>query len=465
MVYHCFYAEVVCLQTDTPQTSNNNCSQARKVDQRRHTSYIARDWNADSVVTSRESSREGVEANQRGRSRSPGQRNESVTKRSMSTHLDHQVRSHSSHLRSRSFSRENVEEHESKTTQLNADLTIKEKQKQRIIDTPEKHNPNTYKSIRSMKHKDKAYQEGLRKSSSLTDLASASDRHTDFEENLYRSRSRDNLTDYPQRQRVSSHSECSFESFPRPMTLFESLRHSLLNPDSEKTKHDSEKTKPKNNSYLHLAGIPQTRPIEDYVGASPVPNPPIRRKSADLGQGGGRWQSRVGRSRSAGRSPRDKSPEEDPLSLLHRRSRDTWSVNPHATRLAVRSDKKLVKNAPAAHHQGLFSTDTASSPSGAPPPPWPGRSKHYTSSTSLSSLSNSHLRKSSANNPGTPRQDKKNHAYSSGDSGFHSESIGAIPGHGRGEASLYDGRPSFLYTGKNKNETDEHKVSRIQLLF
>ena len=142
----------------------------------------------------------------------------------------------------------------------------------------------TFKGVRSMKHgkSDKAYQEGMRKASSLQDLTTATSidgddiRHSRQEDSLYRSRSRESLPDNPSsysahRRPVSdiSHfatphtdlhlhangSDGDMDSDSKPKTFFETLRDSLLNP---------EPPKPKNYRYLKLAGIPTSRTIENY---------------------------------------------------------------------------------------------------------------------------------------------------------------------------------------------------------
>ena len=143
----------------------------------------------------------------------------------------------------------------------------------------------TFRGVRSMKHgkSDKAYQEGMRKASSLQDLSTATSidgddmRHSRQEDKLYRSRSRESLPDDPSsysahRRPVSdiSHfakphtdlhlqhansSDGDADSNSKPKTFFETLRDSLLNP---------EPPKPKNYRYLKLAGIPTSRTIENY---------------------------------------------------------------------------------------------------------------------------------------------------------------------------------------------------------
>lgn len=414
--------------------------------QRRHTSYIARDWMEEDGerqdLVYRESS-----VSPRHRSVSPGYRDRSASpgQRDTGQRGDHRERSQSSGsstmptpYRSHSPAYRNVTLLGSTISRVKENTEPNTKPKPRP-DT-EKHNPATYRSIRSMKHKDKAYQEGLRKSSSLTDLTSSSERQSDLEDNLYRSRSRDNITsEYPHRP-VSFPSH-STNPLQRPMTLFESLRHSLLNPEPEKPK-------PKNSRYLRLAGIPQTRPIEEYVGASPAPAPPIRRKSADLGQAGlGGWQSRVGRSRSAGRLPRDKSPE-DPASRRQQRSRDTGDLrfNMHATSIGLRNDRNKV--APPTYSA---TTSTLS-------PGRPSRSAHLSSAHPPSS--NTHMRISA--NTGSPRQEMKTRVYSSTDSGVYSDTLAAVPSRGASDKPLFD---RFLYNGRNKNETDEHKVCILLVIL
>ena len=142
----------------------------------------------------------------------------------------------------------------------------------------------TFRGVRSMKHgkSDKAYQEGMRKASSLQDLSTAKSidgddiRYSRQEDTLYRSRSRESLPDDPSsysahRRPVSdiSHfaiphtdphlhakgSDGDTDSNSEPKTFFETLRDSLLNP---------EPPKPKNYRYLKLAGIPTSRTIENY---------------------------------------------------------------------------------------------------------------------------------------------------------------------------------------------------------
>ena len=142
----------------------------------------------------------------------------------------------------------------------------------------------TFRGVRSMKHgkSDKAYQEGMRKASSLTDLSTARSieddvRHSRQEDKLYRSRSRESLPDNApsylvHRRPVSdiSHSAIPHadphlhtnhiggdtdDSNSKTKTFFETLRDSLLNP---------EPPKPKNYRYLKLAGIPHTKTIESY---------------------------------------------------------------------------------------------------------------------------------------------------------------------------------------------------------
>ena len=142
----------------------------------------------------------------------------------------------------------------------------------------------TFRGVRSMKHgkSDKAYQEGMRKASSLQDLSTTKSidgddiRHSRQEDTLYRSRSRESLPGNPSsysshRRPVSdiSHfaiphtdlhlhakgSDGDTDSNSKPKTFFETLRDSLLNP---------EPPKPKNYRYLKLAGIPTSRTIDNY---------------------------------------------------------------------------------------------------------------------------------------------------------------------------------------------------------
>lgn len=155
--------------------------------------------------------------------------------------------------------------------------------------------PVTYRSVRSMKHKDRAYQEGMRKSNSMHDLSRSDMEHAAPEESLYRSRSRENLYgSFPKRRSVSANfstddcpdlsrgSQYSEPSSPsstsKPKTLFETLQESLHNPEPDP------KPKPKNSKYMRLASIPNTKTIENYVGSSPSTSPvpsPRRSKSLD----------------------------------------------------------------------------------------------------------------------------------------------------------------------------------------
>ncbi len=165
----------------------------------------------------------------------------------------------------------------------------------------------TYRGVRSMKHgkSDKAYQEGLRKASSLTDLPGTTSRE---EPALPRSRSRESLPDDPASLPVHQHRArpvsqvsnfASFSNKPehhhhlprrdhrpnldhfnpnapatreedniaKPKTFFETLRDSFLDPQPPK---------PRNYRYLKLAGIPQTKPIENYGTDASVSHKPAR---------------------------------------------------------------------------------------------------------------------------------------------------------------------------------------------
>ena len=155
--------------------------------------------------------------------------------------------------------------------------------------------PMTYRSVRSMKHKDRAYQEGMRKSNSMQDLSRPDTDPPVPDESLYRSRSRENLYgSFPKRRVVSdtfdgssglngrhlSEPSSPTSSIPgdlKPKTFFESLHQSLLNPEPPKPKS-------KNSRYLRLASIPDTRTIDDYVGSVDEPDDepsPRRSKSLD----------------------------------------------------------------------------------------------------------------------------------------------------------------------------------------
>ena len=167
----------------------------------------------------------------------------------------------------------------------------------------------TYRGVRSMKHgKSDKHQDGLRKASSLQDLSTT---RGDGAEGgpgpggtpaaPHRSRSRESLPDLPvsapatpsasthRSRSVSDVSHFATYNKPphhthsppnhgapdsntdtsRPKTFFETLRDSLLNP---------EPPKPKNYRYLKLAGIPQTKSIENYgsdhsIHRKPRPRP------------------------------------------------------------------------------------------------------------------------------------------------------------------------------------------------
>lgn len=187
----------------------------------------------------------------------------------------------------------------------------------------------TFRGVRSMKHgkSDKAYQEGMRKASSLTDLSTASSMHGDNDRHsrpgedssLYRSRSRESLPDDPAsyvRRPVSDLShfgnythnntdlhylaanhtggdeDTDTSSNSKPKTFFETLRDSLLNP---------EPPKPKNYRYLKLAGIPNTKTIENYgTDVSITSNPKRTYNNNDSSSGTERQQPNATNNNTGG---------------------------------------------------------------------------------------------------------------------------------------------------------------------
>ena len=129
--------------------------------------------------------------------------------------------------------------------------------------------PATYRSVRSMKHRDRAYQEGMRKSNSMHDLSRPpadpppATGSGGVGAGLYRSRSRDALYASPSVSDPLSNHSAPASPNHKPKTFFESLHESLLNPPEPPTK---------NSRYLRMASIPSTRTIEDYVGTSTDPH-------------------------------------------------------------------------------------------------------------------------------------------------------------------------------------------------
>ncbi|KAK2160602.1 hypothetical protein LSH36_129g01075 [Paralvinella palmiformis] len=139
--------------------------------------------------------------------------------------------------------------------------------------TASRHEPQplTYRGVRSLKHRhDKSYTEGLRKSSSLHDLTSSpaevSENTAPLSETRSRSHSRDSLSGGDaSEQWVSSQSHVVPRALSKscsdltdmgsgqPKTFFEFL----LNEPPPKPLS-------RNSRYMRMAGIPQTRPIEEY---------------------------------------------------------------------------------------------------------------------------------------------------------------------------------------------------------
>ncbi len=301
--------------------------------------------------------------------------------------------------------------------------------------------PITYRGVRSLKHKnDKSYQEGLRKSNSMQDLASADKDDTVQHDNLYRSRSRENLYDsFPRRRPVSERLNSDFanntdphdpeqhissDPAARPKTLFESLRESLLNPEPPKPK-------PKNSRYLRLAGIPQTRPIENYVGSQPEPKAPPRRRSApatDLLRTPTTKTSHSAHRWSVGKTTA--SPIPSRMDSLHTHSAgSTHDSPPPFSRLNRKSCISGLKDSPSS------SSSSPSYHASLPQEP-PQRS--------ISTPSAQKALFGDPTEPVPPPRGRKSEEKTS--------------------TALYRTTPStstFLYNGRNKNETDEHKVSPI----